>query len=30
MTFPLIGKWFVWKVGARNKVRLGEDPYKKE
>jgi len=27
LSFPLIGKWLVWKVGAGNRVRLGNDPW---
>jgi hypothetical protein len=24
--FPLIGKWFAWKIGKENLLRIGEDP----
>jgi hypothetical protein len=25
--FPLIGKWLVWKVGARRTIEVGENPW---
>jgi hypothetical protein len=26
-SFPLVGKWRVWKIGDGKIVRLGEDPW---
>ena len=27
LAYPLIGKWIAWKIGNKNRVRIGIDPW---